>query len=826
MAKPKAKKQSNAAVKVTTTTVNRVSGRRNRRRALRRNAQGTLPRTTVTETTKLVPLPPRTRRVRQRRRRDNGRTPPSLRQKITATLGTVGANQGDTIELEMAALLNPALVKESTGSNAYGPLQMYASNYNLWRCNYVKLKLQPLVGSSAVSGTAVRASLNMTGTPGSPSWSALGARYHRDTNPGRPLTMRIRGNQMLGPKEGWFLTNTKNDPQMCISGSVEIHTFGKTVSTYTNNAFTGPLFLAELEAEWEFKNYNPEPGMLNLVKTETQEAPQTVKIHSKPGEPITISVPNDSTFARVTGGPNPAADATPSEIIWQVCDTAMDLIEGVLPQPFQWLFRGGWWFLKRIANKKAPGAPTVAGEPEAGEITFQVFQSIQDAQNNVPCIATGEAASTNASVTGWDIQQITPGNVGLPQASTAELQRAYPIIPEKPIFALNLAVSSTSQYMFNQNWNGQGQPQDGFMIQQVGGSEKAYSYFTFVFHGEKFIQQDPDQFVDPSSLGTPRYPIYAKQGQSNFRVIGEVYASNSVSLPSEQAGTKVHLQQTIVLWRATNADSVRIRTPDVRGTEVWITDPNLSFTAGSLPNTRSVGVNHLGPHSIASQSLNIKGGSWYLTVFGAFDGTVAFFNYGIPFYNSTKDFSGLTGYSWGRTEDSIFTGLTPTWASPIALWANGMKPQQQETAELASFSSDEVLRLRRMLEQTGLDTEESESEPELLISEGSDSDTETEERDYPETPEPEEGEHFENPPKVVLEKLTEEGRATFEKLISQGVPAIIARRVAQESYPHPCYDGWRSAYHDALLDGASPPTARSLAWEQACNALSSRGHAE
>ncbi|EBP8408302.1 hypothetical protein AGR11_24885, partial [Salmonella enterica subsp. enterica] len=191
-----------------------------------------------------------------------------FKQKITATLGTVGSNQGDKIELEMAALLNPALTKDSTGANGYGPLQMYAANYNMWRVENILIKLTPLVGASAVSGTAVRVSLNNAATPGSPSWSALGARKHKDTSPGKPMTMRIPGSALAGPKDGWFLTNTKSEAHMCIGGSIEIHTLGQTMSTYQAKVFTGPLFLCEMTAVWLFKNYNPTPGMLNLVKTD------------------------------------------------------------------------------------------------------------------------------------------------------------------------------------------------------------------------------------------------------------------------------------------------------------------------------------------------------------------------------------------------------------------------------------------------------------------------------------------------------------------------------------------------------------------------------
>nr|QNJ35018.1 capsid protein [Rodent astrovirus] len=819
MGKSRAKTPRNATVAVTTTTVNRRGGRRTRRRVVRRATQRNLPTTTITETTKLLPNVARARRVRRRNRRTT--TPGSaatFRQQITATLGTVGSNQGDQIELEMSALINPALVKESTGSNQYGPLQMYAANYNLWRCGWVVIKLTPLVGSSAVSGTAVRVSLNMAAQPGSPSWSALGARKHRDTNPGRPLVFKLKGSDLLGPKEGWFLTNTKNDPQMCIGGSLEIHTLGKTMSTYQNAAFTGPLFLVEMTAEWQFKNYNPEPGMLTLVKTDTQESPQQVKINSKPGEPITISVPNSSTFARVAGGLDMAADAPPSEIIWQVCDTTMDIVTGVLPPPFEWLFRAGWWFVKRIANKKTTG-DHVDGEPDAGEVTFQVYQSIQDAQNGVPCIATGAAASTNTTVTGWDLTQVTPGNVGNPQASVAVSTHSDSgLNPQQPFFYVSMEPGNGDTWLTAAHMPVQ-VPARALMIKQEGGDNKVYSFLAYRVSAPRFIQADPDRFVDPADLPTPTYPMY-HHGPEGDNQIGSVYAANSCYLVGPAGGSSIYAQWTIVLWKCTTSNTIRYELAPNSTVSWWHLDARLE--AGNTLPRYKLSCDNRQNIALPQQSVNLVNGSWYISIFSAYDGTQSFENYGVKFWKSTSSMT-TTATTFTQTADSILAGFTPTTAVPIKFYANGYAPSATAAAELASFSQDEVLRLRRMLEQTGLDTDD-ESEPELLISDTDDDPDD--ERDYPVTPEPGPEECFADPPALVLETLSEEGEQVFRRLQAQGVPDTISRRVAQETAPHPCYGAWQGAYHDALVDGASPPTARSLAWEQAHAALSDRGHAE
>ena len=148
----------------------------------------------------------------------------------------------------------------------------------MWKVDRLTLKLTPLVGASAVSGTAVRASLNMTSGPTAPAWSALGARKHVDTNPGRQASFTLSAADIPGPKQGWFLTNTKQDAGFSVGGAIEIHTLGKTMSTYQNAPYSGPLFLAEVTGTWRFKNYEPQPGMLNLLKTEVKEPAGSVKI--------------------------------------------------------------------------------------------------------------------------------------------------------------------------------------------------------------------------------------------------------------------------------------------------------------------------------------------------------------------------------------------------------------------------------------------------------------------------------------------------------------------------------------------------------------------
>lgn len=834
-------------VVTTTTTTTRRRGGRRRRRTPRTSRAGT---TTVRKVT----INRQSRRTPRRRRARPGNPPkPSTStysQRITATLGSVGANKGNGIELEMSALINPALMKETTGSNQFGPLQIAASTYNFWRLQYMDIKLTPLVGASAVSGTMVRTSLNLAAQPGSPSWSALGARRHKDTNPGKPMTFRIRGNEIMGPKEGWFCCNTKNDPQMCLGGSIEIHTLGKTMSTFKSEPFDGPLFIAEVTALWQFKNYNPQPGMLNLIKAETTEPEGSVKINATPGEPITISVPNSSSFARTIAQADlgVAADASPSEIIWQVCDTTVDVVEGILPPPFQWLIKAGWWFLKRIANKKKTGAH-VPGQPDANEVTFQLYQSMSDAMNDVPCLATGPAKSTNILTAGWSITQVTPGNVGQAQ-DTGPSSRSMPLTldPISINSTSNLGRPALNGHLYINN----AVPPFCIACQEATGTRKVYSYVIFPLDNPEFLQNG--SLIDPAQLQSNPYPILEKR-QQVFAEIGRVYAAGYSKI-----GTSTPAYHwTTVLWRASVTKSITLQGTSNTNDRFVFIQPNQSQQTTRFPTTvynaqltapQSFGGGH-------SQTVEIFEGNWYLSTFVAAQTTQTmspeFTNYNVPFYLSRNDPTSTAG-DYDLQSNAFDVGAAMQTSRPLIL----QPPAPTTTALTAS----EVFQLRQLLapqEDYPLSEYDNLEMPPLEGGEGeeqgaagytplegvrqqknmgphgremnSESDRDIKNwvefghRKRPPTPfspvEEEEEEEEESDlddddyaevPSYIKNLLTPEAKKLLDDLKKMGLSHEKAAKAAQGAYPHPAAEIWEEAYHNALVDGLSPPSARDCAW--------------
>nr|Q9JG99.1 RecName: Full=Capsid polyprotein VP90 [Mamastrovirus 3]BAA90309.1 capsid protein precursor [Mamastrovirus 3] len=376
---------------------------------------------------------------------------PAIRQRATATLGTIGSNSSGKTELEACILTNPILVKDNTGNNTFGPIVALGAQYSLWRIRFLRIKFTPMVGQSAVTGTVVRASLNPTATPSSTGWSGLGARRHIDIVVGKAATFNLKASDLSGPREGWWLTNTNDSGDSTLGPSIEIHTLGTTMSAYQNGPFTGGLFLCELQAEWEFSGYAANPALLSLEKNRDDDA--EVSFDGQQGEPLTMVVAEDSLFNKVatrrsTFTRGIARDGqTKSETIWQVVDTAVSAAETVVPPPFGWLIRGGYWFVKKLAGrtKLRNGKQTSS---------YVCYASYQDALSDKPAICTGVAANfyagrTETARANLHFTQMNEPSTGVGETPTAF--RMYRAAPDDIVYlrfkpeTVNISVSPAAR---------------------------------------------------------------------------------------------------------------------------------------------------------------------------------------------------------------------------------------------------------------------------------------------------------------------------------------------------------------------------------------------
>nr|APA19830.1 capsid protein [Rodent astrovirus] len=827
-------RQKPAKVTVTTVTSNGGGKRPNRRRRTRSARKATT--TTRTTTISAAPRGPGPRRGRAQRR-PRGRAPNTIHQTVTATLGTVGSNQGNSVETELVMLMNPALTKETTGSNQFGPIQMYAATYAQWRIRSVRVKATPVVGGSAVSGTVGRMSLNMTGNPTSASWSALGARPHADMVPGKSSILRLSARNFPGPKEGWYNTSTKGDPNMSIGGSLEVHTLGKTMSTYKNEPFTGGLWLLELTAVWEFRNYNPQPGLLNMIKGQEQGA-TGAQIVGEAGKPIEMKVPSTSRMARATSG------ADQSEIIWQIADTTVKMITTAFPPPFNWLFQGGWWFIKRVA-----GSPV-----RAGEETFRVYASIQDARADVPCIATQDT-TVNLTDSNWTYQQVTPGNLGLGDDNAVALavddaddpygdfitdgfvrlpdyggtDQSYRRAPASAIWIMPSDTYATRLKTFPCGF--------GFSVETAKNVQDSMLTVDVKEVVGGFMRAGRE--IDPSSVPTGGPPVYYYRRAEDTApiTVGFAYAftQNQLEVGNNPVNT------ASVLFKCTYGQEYTIA-PSERTYTCWTLrrTPTLSNVTNSRSSTPVWGgyqVERYDWNMAQNTKFRLEEGKFYMLTYASCQGRISLVlgpdQCGLVSSPLSSIPSAGTwiniqpNYSTSGTFNAIGDSITwtPLKSTRVAFNMNGWQreggmdiqhldiiPEEEETED----------------EDSGYETGDGfEALPDMTESEdenpGCD---ETDAPSRPPTPAPGPGEHWSNPPPLVLEKMTPSGKKLYFEMLEKGVPDLVCRKVVQQTSPHPAYEAWSAAYHDALVDGCSPPTARSVAWEKATNALGSRGHAE
>lgn len=695
-------------------------------------------------------------------------------QKINTTLGTVGSNGSEQIECELTCLMNPATMKEATGSNSFGPLGIYASTYSLFKMTRCVVTLKPLVGDSAVSGTVCRISWNPTSSPSQTSWSSLGARKHVDVTPGKIGKFVLTTKDLVGPKGGWYKTNTKGDPMMSFAGTLEVHTLGKTMSTYQNNQFTGGLFLAELETEWQFKDYAQQPGMLNLVKGEdTQQAQITTSTDGK----LQLTLPSTSRMARASTG-------AASEIIWLVTDTVIQLGSSIIPPPFSWLIRGGWWLVKRAA-----GAPV-----REGTTTFDIYASISDARAGVPCIVDS-AIQTPINVGSLHFQQVTPGNTGI--GTDIPMSRAidqpsgrptqcYIISATKTKLLPNTSSTDNTQvpnynvwysYQANQNYT----TGLGFLA----GDRRVASYnFAKVTVATNAGLADPSMFEH-------RVPfrLYYEGGSADVGYAVAAQYDHMNEAPSLRVST--------VLIYATHTQSYNFQ-------QNWRTT-TVQYPVENSGNKYRAKVDVSSATTSGSVRVRTEQGSWYIVQYvtqGVVDDQYMVGGLVIASHATQNIQTGTTYFT--PTIDDVHTGILPVYASGMTLSVFTTSEVRTDRGRLVLTGEDDL--------RPGFgcdDAFELPIPPNEEDLEGEEDDFEDPDEDEDEGLELGPDDHYSDPPISRL-VVRPEAQLMYEEL-SARFSDREARLAVNQLYPSDEYTEFTEVYHDALADGLSPRAARAQA---------------
>ncbi|UMO75794.1 MAG: ORF2 [Xinjiang mamastrovirus 1] len=689
-------------------------------------------------------------------------------QTITSTLGTVGSNGSDQIECEMTCLLNPATMRESTGVNAFGPVSIYASTYALWRMTRCELRLKPLVGASAISGTVVRASWNPTSTPSQTSWSALGARMHADVTPGKDGRFVLTAKNLKGPKDGWFKTNTKGDPMMCFAGTLELHTYGKTKSTYTNTDFNGGLFLAELVTHWQFKDYQQQPGMFNLLKGEDKSE---ARVEADANGKLQLIVPPTSRIARASSGPA-------SEIIWLVTDTVIQVGTQFLG-PFGWLIRGGWWLIKRAA-----GAPV----RRDGSTTFDIYSSISDARAGVPCLNGQQPV--NITVGGLHFQQITPGNIGVDDNIPMGRSIDYPsqgaptqcFVTTSTMLKFNTTTSVPSAcqwYSFGRQNHTTG---IGFLS---GGTQVA----TYNIH-EVTVTTDTGP-IHPSMF-SHQVPIY-------------LFANERHDLGFAVASSYERMNETPSLWVSNVLFYATNNREHAYGQNWRITKVTYPATNGGADY--QVEVANTNQAQSGNVNVRIQQGKWYVAQYvvqGTIDGQY-YVGSNVVASHGTETTPTTTRYFTPRVDD-INMGLMPVYMS-------GLHLDVFETNEVIYSQSRSIAPLGDLDPAFGcddaLDFPPPPSEEDLVDDEDEFEDPEDLEEDEDEELELGPDDDYSDPPMSRL-VVHPDAQQMYEQLRAH-FPERESRLAANQLKPSDEYSEFTELYHNAIVDGLSPRAARAYA---------------
>nr|ULF47989.1 MAG: capsid protein precursor [Porcupine astrovirus 6]ULF47991.1 MAG: capsid protein precursor [Porcupine astrovirus 6] len=696
-------------------------------------------------------------------------------QKINTTLGTVGSNGSEQIECELTCLMNPATMKEATGSNSFGPLGIYASTYSLFKMTRCNVTLKPLVGDSAVSGTVCRVSWNPTSSPSQTSWSALGARKHVDVTPGKTGRFILTTKDLVGPKGGWYKTNTKGDPMMSFAGTLEVHTLGKTMSTYQNNAFTGALFLAELETEWQFKDYAQQPGMLNLIKGEdTRQAQITTDGSGK----LQLVVPNNTRMARA------AANAA-SEIIWLVTDTVIQTGASLLPPPFGWLIRGGWWLVKRAA-----GAPV-----RTGNTTFDVYASISDARASMPCIA--DSANIEPITLGrLHFQQVTPGNTGISTdiPSTRATTGSYPTptqcyVTTASIINMGNTPGTTADYVpAFCAWRSMGTSQNysngaGFIVD----SQRVATYNLY-----KVTVSTDIGAIDPSMFDN-RVPFYLLYNGTDARQVGYAVAAQFDHMDESPS-----LRVSSVLVYATSADAFNFRHNWRTTTVTYPVTHNNDECAAKISTTEAGTEKYL--------RIKFEPGNWYVAQFVVHGVVDRYYKVGniIVASNAVSQISSEDNYFY-PTVDDAHTGLLPVYISGLRLQVFTADQVVSDT-ETRNITQDLYPPSGRAAYRGGPYNLEEEVDGDDFPEPPAHYDSDLEgHQDLEMGPE----DHYSDPPISRL-VVRDDAFALYEHLCATHTERA-ARLAVNQLYPSDEYTEFTEVYHDALADGLSPKEARAQA---------------
>nr|WPR17459.1 MAG: capsid protein [Avian astrovirus 15] len=397
------------------------------------------------------------RRLQRRVKRIDGRSAgPKVQSamRTSLTLGPVFGNVTNSLAKQQRVWLNPVLLKPADASNDTTPLTTRGSMYNLYRITSVRVKVKPLVGNSNVNGTLVIADLDNDPNSAKPDTiDSVKARPHREAPVGSFIDWHIPGRQLVGPRGGWWVTDTNESPGASLGPAINISTYLQTFNlmgtksgpgaSMETTTYNGPIGLAELEVSYLFSNLDPKPALAHLIRKEGEMETQDAKLVTLSDGTVAMEVNQTSLFARSIDQVEdrsrkrmrdaPTATKDKGNSIWAVGSEVVGAVASVLG-PWGWLLKGGWWCVRKIFGvtelRLADGKRLAATKSY-----YSIYPSVDDAQRDIPIrgAVTGQGASSAFPSGYYYWQQLNADNLNIDYVMPGAGYTDGPEDPDNPI---------------------------------------------------------------------------------------------------------------------------------------------------------------------------------------------------------------------------------------------------------------------------------------------------------------------------------------------------------------------------------------------------------
>ncbi|QCO31423.1 capsid precursor [Passerine astrovirus 1] len=404
----------------------------------------------------------------------------------TLTLGTLAGNPTPELARQSKSCLNPVLLKPMDAGSAPTPLTTRASQYGLYKIDYMQVKIQPLVGDSLVAGSLAILDIQQNGASAAPdSLDTFKARRHVEVPLGKQRTWVVPKKDLQGPRDGWWYVDTNDDPTQSLGPALNAWFYGKTynllgaTSPSEATSYPGACFLVELKVKYLFSNYTPKPALATLSKEITVAKENAASFENDLDGALVLKLPTQ--FARDLERDTEKNGALGSTF-WSVSSMVVSQLADAFG-PWGWVFRAGWFVVRKVF-----GAPT-----RDSSYYVKVYASAEDALKDQGLFVNGSGQKLPAGE--YKVEQLTSANLLTNTQATANPASFTPILSSYLPFSTVGAPAETIppwyEYVdgtykkFDPPWSGGG---SGATRDMLNGAIYVTGYPVIYYHGQEDMQ--------------------------------------------------------------------------------------------------------------------------------------------------------------------------------------------------------------------------------------------------------------------------------------------------------------------------------------------------